>query len=116
MKYLFIINKGPYGSEEPYNALRLAMTLLKEQDASVSIFLMGDAVVNALSGQQTPDGYYNMERYLKGVLAKKTVVKLCGTCMDARGITDDMIVKRTERSTMSELGELTEQADKVLVF
>lgn len=71
MKYLFIINKGPYGSEEPYNALRLAMTLLKEREASVSIFLMGDAVVNALSGQQTPDGYYNMERYLKGVLAKK---------------------------------------------
>lgn len=36
--------------------------------------------------------------------------------MDARGITEDMIVKRTERSTMSELGELTEEADKVLVF
>jgi len=28
MKYLFIINDGPYGNERPYNALRLALNLL----------------------------------------------------------------------------------------
>lgn len=116
MKYLFIVNEAPYGSEAAYNALRLATTLQKEQDADVAIFLMGDGVVNAIQGQKTPDGYYNMERFLKGALAKKATVKLCGSCMDARGITDTMILKRTERSTMSELAQLTESADKVLVF
>jgi sulfur relay (sulfurtransferase) complex TusBCD TusD component (DsrE family) len=36
--------------------------------------------------------------------------------MDARGMTDEMIIEMTKRSTMSELGELTEKADKVLIF
>ena len=30
MKYLFILNDGPYGSERSYNALRLAGFLVKE--------------------------------------------------------------------------------------
>lgn len=49
MNYLFIINDAPYGNEKSYNALRLAMTLQKEQDASVSMFLLGD-------GASTPTG------------------------------------------------------------
>ncbi|MDO9347847.1 MAG: hypothetical protein Q7T47_01065 [Anaerolineales bacterium] len=28
-KYLFIINDAPYGNERPYNALRLALNLVK---------------------------------------------------------------------------------------
>ena len=116
MNYLLIINEGPYGNEKPYNALRLAMTLQKEHQAEVRIFLMGDAVVNAMTGQKTPDGYYNMERMLKGVLVKGGIVKLCGTCMEARGISEEMIVKGCQRSTMIELAGLTNQADQVLVF
>jgi len=116
MNYLLIINEGPYGNEKPYNALRLAMTLQKEHQAEIEIFLMGDAVVNAISGQKTPDGYYNMERMLKGVLVKGGFVKLCGTCMDARGILEEMIVKGCQRSTMVELASLTNNADQVLVF
>jgi len=38
--YLFIINDSPYGSERPYNALRLALNLVKRPDASVRVFLM----------------------------------------------------------------------------
>jgi len=116
MKYLFIINEGPYGNEKPYNALRLAMTLQKEHQIEIQVFLLGDAVVNAIAGQKTPDGYYNMERMLKGVLAKGGVVKLCGTCLDARGITDEGVVKGSQRSTMIELAELSSKADQILVF
>ena len=29
---LFIINNAPYGDERPYNALRLAMNLVKRED------------------------------------------------------------------------------------
>lgn len=76
---------------------------------------MADAVVGARKGQRTPDGYYNMERMLKRVLAKGAVL-LCGTCMDARGMTDDDVMDGARRSTMDELGEATLAADKVLVF
>jgi hypothetical protein len=40
MKILFILNDAPYGSEKSYNALRLAITLLKERpDTEVRLFL-----------------------------------------------------------------------------
>jgi len=68
--YLFIINDSPYGSERPYNALRLALNLVKRPDASVCVFLIGDGVNCAIAGQKTPEGYYNVERMLKS-LAKR---------------------------------------------
>lgn len=85
MKTLFIVNDPPYGTERVYNALRLAHALQKQPEASITVFLMADAVTAAKAGQKTPDGYYNVERMLKRVLAGKGEVLLCGTCMDARG-------------------------------
>lgn len=117
MKTLFILNDPPYGTERCYNALRLAHALLKkEPDADITVFLMADAVVAARKGQKTPDGYYNMERMLKRVVAAKGAVLLCGTCMDARGMSDGDAMDGARRSTMVELAEATLAADKVLVF
>ncbi len=80
------------------------------------MFLMADAVVAAKTGQKTPDGYYNVERMLKGVVAGKGQILLCGTCMDARGLTEADIMAGVRRSTMNELAAATIAADKVLVF
>jgi uncharacterized protein involved in oxidation of intracellular sulfur len=77
---------------------------------------MADSVVCARKGQKTPDGYYNVERMLKRVLAGKGEVLLCGTCMDARGLTDEEVMDGARRSTMGELTDNTLAADKVLVF
>lgn len=116
MKTLFILNDPPYGTERSHNALRLVYTLLKkEPEAEITVFLMADAVIAARRGQKTPDGYYNMERMLKRVCAKGAVL-LCGTCMDARGMTDGDVMDGARRSTMDELGDTTLAADKVLVF
>ncbi|MCK6582502.1 MAG: DsrE family protein [Anaerolineales bacterium] len=66
--YLLIINDGPYGNERPYNALRLAMNLVKREGTHVRVFLLGDGVQCAVKGQDTPQGYYNIERMLGSVL------------------------------------------------
>jgi len=117
MKTLLILNDPPYGTERTYNALRVAHTLLKnDPDAHVSVFLMADAVVSARSGQKTPEGFYNIERMLNRVLAGKGRVLLCGTCMDARGLTQSDLIEGATRSTMDELAAETLAADKVLVF
>jgi uncharacterized protein involved in oxidation of intracellular sulfur len=117
MKVLFIVNDPPYGTERVYNALRLAHALLKkEPQATVTVFLMADSVVAAKAGQKTPDGYYNVERMLKRVLAGNGKVLLCGTCMDARGLDDAGLTAGTQRSTMDELAAATIEADKVMVF
>lgn len=117
MKILMILNDPPYGTERVYNGLRLATNLqIKHEGVEFSIFLMGDAASAAKSGQQTPNGYYNIERMLLNVVRKGAAVKVCGTCMDARALTDAELVEGATRSSMDELGELTMHADKVLVF
>lgn len=117
MKTLIILNDAPYGTERTYNGLRLALNLLaKVEGSELTVFLLGDAVSSAKSGQKTPNGYYNVERMLKGVLTKNGQVLLCGTCLDARGITETEIVEGSRRSTLDELTERTAAADKVLVF
>jgi uncharacterized protein involved in oxidation of intracellular sulfur len=117
MKTLFVINDPPYGTERVYNALRLAHALLKrEPSMQATIFLMADAVLAAKAQQKTPDGYYNIERMLKRVLSSNGIVLLCGTCMDARGISDAELMQGARRSSMDELANATVEADKVLIF
>ncbi len=72
-KYLFIINDAPYGNERPYNALRLALNLVKKPEAQVRVFLTGDGVLCARKGQKTPDGYYNVERMIKSLAQRGQV-------------------------------------------
>ncbi len=117
MKYLMIINDPPYGTERMYNGLRLATNLLeKHENVELSVFLLGDAASGAKSGQQTPNGYYNIERMLKNVIRKGARVLVCGTCMDARGLTEGDLLESAARSTMDEMTALTVESDKVLVF
>jgi uncharacterized protein involved in oxidation of intracellular sulfur len=115
MTYLIILNYAPYGTEHSYNALRLASSLAKEGQV-VSIFLMADAASCAVKGQITPTGYYNIERQLSYLETKNCPIGVCGTCMDARGITQEMLVKGAHRSTMIELTQWTVDADKVISF
>jgi uncharacterized protein involved in oxidation of intracellular sulfur len=57
-----------------------------------------------------------MGSMLKSVIVKKGKVKVWGSCMDARGLSIEMLIKGTERSTMIELAEMSEQTDKLFVF
>jgi len=111
-----IINDSPYGNERPYNALRLAMALVRQGETDLRIFLMGDAVVCALAGQSTPQGYYNIERMLKGLVGRATV-SACSSCMDARGIKNEDLTEGVGRgSTTPQLAEWVAAGNKVLVF
>jgi uncharacterized protein involved in oxidation of intracellular sulfur len=113
---LFIVNDGPYGNERPYNALRLAGSLAKQESEAVRLFLMGDAAVCAKQGQKVPNGYYKIENMLRVISQHNGQIGVCGTCMDARGIADTELVGGTRRSSLDELAQWTRWADKVLVF
>lgn len=47
---------------------------------------MASAATCALPGQNTPQGYCNVERLLKAVIHCGGLVKARGTCYDARGL------------------------------
>ncbi len=117
MKVLLIINDAPYGTERAYNALRLAMTMQRESpDAEVRIFLIADAVTCALPNQGTPQGYYNIERMLKGIINKGGFVRACGTCSEARGVKGLALIDGIEISTMSQLTQWVVDSDRVIAF
>jgi len=116
MKTLFILNDAPYGSERSYNGLRLAGSLSKSEGEQVKVFLIGDAAACAKAGQKVPEGFYNLQVMLGRVVRNSGQVGVCGTCMDARGITESELVEGTHKSTLAELTTWTQWADKVIVF
>lgn len=72
-QYLLIVNDGPYGSERPYSALRIAMNLAKQESTTVRVFLIGDGVQCVLQSQETHQGYYNIERMMSSVAGRGEV-------------------------------------------
>jgi uncharacterized protein involved in oxidation of intracellular sulfur len=116
MKTLFILNDPPYGSERSYNGLRLAGSLSKAEGEEVKMFLIGDAAACAKAGQKVPEGFYNIQVMLGRVVRNNGQVGVCGTCMDARGITETELLEGTHKSTLAELTTWTQWADKLIVF
>lgn len=117
MKTLIIINDAPYGTEEAYNGLRIANQINKDYpEEEVVIFLMADGVNCAVPNQNTPNGYYNIERMIKLSTNKGTKVLLCGSCLEARGLKEVPLIEKAEISTMAELTKTIIESDKVLTF
>jgi uncharacterized protein involved in oxidation of intracellular sulfur len=115
-KTLFILNDPPYGTERDYNALRLAASLAKRDGEEVKVFLIGDAASAGKAGQKVPPGYYNVEVMLHGVTKRGGEVGVCGTCLDARGVGDAELSDAARRSSLEQLTDWTQWADRVLVF
>lgn len=112
---LFILNDAHYGNERAYNGMRLAAALAGKEGQQVRLFLLADSVGCAKAGQKVPEGYYNIQLML-GKVARKGEVALCGTCMDARGMSEAEVIDGVKRSTLAQLADWTAEADKVLVF
>jgi uncharacterized protein involved in oxidation of intracellular sulfur len=113
---LIILNDGPYGSERSYNGLRLAGSLAKRSGEQVKLFLIGDAATCAKAGQNVPPGYYNIELMLKAAARHGAEIGVCGTCMDARGISETELAEGARRSTLEQLTDWMSWADKPVVF
>ena len=116
MKILMILQGPAYGDERAYNGLRLATSLAKRDGVSVRVFCFGDAVGCAIAGQKLPDGYYHLDRMLTSAARQGAEIGLCGSCMDARGITNDMIVDTARRSSLDEVTDWALWADKTITF
>ena len=116
MNIMILLNDPPYGTERSFNGLRLALSLYKRDSIELCIFLMADAASCGKFGQETPNGYYNIERMLKGLTTKGIKIAACGSCMDARGLKEIELAPGVHRGSMEELTDWTIWADKVIVF
>lgn len=112
-RVLFVLHDPPYGTERVYNALRWAGQLASGGD-EIKVFFFGDSVIAAAAGQKVPNGYYNTGKQAASLVAAGAALGCCGTCMAARGLTDDRLLAGAHRSSMSELAQWTTWAHKVI--
>jgi uncharacterized protein involved in oxidation of intracellular sulfur len=116
MHIMVILNDAPYGLERTFQGLRMADAMLKlEDELELTLYLSNDAVLCAKTGQKTPDGYYNVERMLRPILRRGTVIA-CKTCVDARGLGTDDLMDGVRIVTLGEAAEIALEADKTMVY
>jgi len=116
MTALVVVNDPPYGTERAYNALRLANSLAGKDGVQVRVFLVGDGAACARAGQKLPQGHYNLETMLSAIVRRGGTVGVCGTCMDARGISEADLADGTRRSSLDEWATWTLESDRVVTF
>lgn len=118
MQALFILNAAPYGSELTHNGLRLAAALAKREHNTVRIYLMGDGVGTAKSGQKVSEGQPELQTILGRIIATShdNNIGVCGGCMDSRALQDSELIDGAHRGTLEQLADWSEWADKVFVF
>jgi sulfur relay (sulfurtransferase) complex TusBCD TusD component (DsrE family) len=115
MATVVLVNTAPYGTEGPYNALRLAQALAL-QGEEVDLFFMGDGVHTGRAGQEPLTAHASLEGMLREVLERAVPVTLCGTCCKARGVAENELVKGVRVGTIKELADLVRRADRVVSF
>lgn len=113
MKYLFIFNDSPYGSQRTYNGLRWALSLSRTNP--IRVFLLGDGVTAALAGFTPAHADYNPQEMLAAIAATGAEIAACGTCMEARGLMKSLIPS-VKRGSMEELNDWASEAEKVINF
>jgi uncharacterized protein involved in oxidation of intracellular sulfur len=114
MKYLFIFNDSPYGSQRAHNGLRLAVSLSRK--AAIRVFLLGDGVLCGIAGFAPAHADYNPQELLRAISATGAGIAACGTCMEARGIPPESLIPEVRRSSMDELVAWTEECERVISF
>jgi uncharacterized protein involved in oxidation of intracellular sulfur len=118
MSTLIIFNNQPYdGSDNAWNALRLAKTL-HEKNEKVKIFLMNDSVDLARESTVKPDIYeHDLVQLLKDLYKDGVSLSVCGTCQARCGINKNQpYFSEDIKGTMDQLADWTIEADKVLTF
>ena len=117
MMLLIIFNHNPYdGTDVTWNGLRLVDKLL-DIGVEVRIFLMNDSVDMARDAAKPPEGFFDLGKMLKDLIAKGIPVKVCGTCKVRCGVhKGEPYFEGAQEAKMTELAEWVKEADKVITF
>lgn len=114
MSIAVLVNASPYGSELPYNALRLAAALLL--DGQVDLLLMGDSVNTARRDQDPRAAHASLEGLLADLIEKGADVTLCGTCCQTRGLQESDLVDGVVVGTIHDFARVVRASEKVVSF
>jgi len=117
VKVLIIFNRNPYdGTDVSWNGLRLVEKLL-DLKIEVRLFLMNDSVDMARDIARPPEGFFDLGKMLKDLIANSVPVKVCGTCKARCGIhKGEPYFEGACEAKMPELAKWVKEADKIITF
>ena len=115
MSVALLVNASPYGTEGPFNALRLAQAL-EMADERVELLFMGDAVNTARHGQDPRTAHASLEALLAELVDKGVNVTLCGTCCQTRGLQEGDLVEGVVVGTIHDFARIVKECDKTVSF
>ncbi|MFH0848350.1 MAG: DsrE family protein [archaeon] len=104
----------PYGSEGADTVVKIAETALR-MGHTVSIFAYGDGVHGFTTGQKAK-GIPNAEQNFSRLIDQGLDAQLCGTCLNFRGITDNLLLKGAKGSSLANLCKLVAESDVFVTF
>lgn len=115
---LIIIHAPPYGSERMLSGLRLATAIAGQEMDTVDLrlFMMSDAVTIGLSNHASGELGGGLPQILEDLVRRGAQVRLCRTCVQARGMAELELIPGVLIGTMPELAEWTLAADKTITF
>lgn len=115
---LLIIHAPAYGSERMLSALRLATAIAAQETETVDLrlFMMSDAVTVGLPNQLTAGEGGCLQQMLEELVRHGVQIRLCRSCVQARGLIDLVLIAGVTVGTLPELAEWTLLADKVITF
>lgn len=115
MSITLVVNSSPYGTEGPYNALRLAAAL-QLRGERLELFFMGDGVNTARKGQDPNTAHASLEPMLADLVETGVNVMLCGTCCRTRGLDEADLIDGVVAGTIHDMAELVARSDRVVSF
>uniref|UniRef100_A0A182SZZ5 Mechanosensitive ion channel MscS porin domain-containing protein n=1 Tax=Anopheles maculatus TaxID=74869 RepID=A0A182SZZ5_9DIPT len=105
---LLIANGAAYGQESLFNALRLAITLKEQQPGlDLKLFLMSDAVVAGIAGQQPREGYH-LQQMLE-ILTAQQVTAAQNSDIPSRGDIQSQLDALNKQKTLTSVEKLSQQ-------
>ncbi len=115
MKLLIILNEGPYTNERSYNGLRTGLQFLAQiKDCEVNFYLFSDSVACAVKNQKPSATKYNAGDLVAELVGKGASIKLCKSCMEARGVSE--LIDGVQISNLKEYTEWVVSSDKIMSF
>lgn len=117
----FLFFSGPYQSQSPETACKLAKAAL-DKGIKVQIFLYMDAVNCVLENQKKIEGIFNIGESFEELVERGALIRVCNLCLVVRGTAKSMMKRKSEiggrikRAGTPDLSKIIEQTDRFLVI
>jgi sulfur relay (sulfurtransferase) complex TusBCD TusD component (DsrE family) len=113
---LIFLCDSPFQHESVEKVIQISSAAIKK-GIKVNIFLMMDGVYTPLLSQSgAPFKLETISEQLQNLINKGTKITACGSCMELRGIKEDMILEAVSAGGLFDLSSMINESNVILNF